>query len=371
LIDSVSTLITIDLDALEDNYRFCRQHMPAASCAAVVKADAYGLGIRKIAPALRQAGCRQFFTATHREGVTLRALLGDVEIYVFEGVTERSKNIFCQHDLVPVLITPAQYALWAEKARELDRALPAIIHIDTGMTRLGFGERELHELLARPGDLDWLDTRYVMTHFACADEPGAVKTREQLDRFDQLRSLLPPAPTSAGNSAGSLLGGDFAGDMARVGIALFGGNPYRGDMPPLKPVLRVQSRILQLREISAGTTVGYGATHTAKGDTRIATVGTGYADGYPWSLGNRGVASISGHRVPVVGRVSMDLVTLDVSSVPDQLVRPGRMVDLIGPEISLEEVAERAGTINYEILTRLGQRARRKFLGGPKGKGGP
>jgi len=332
----VSTLITIDLDALEANYRFCREQMQPVSCAAVVKADAYGLGLREIAPVLRHAGCRQFFTATHREGVTL----------------------------VPVLISPAHSACWAQMARSLGRPLPAIIHIDTGMTRLGFGERELHELLERPEDLDWLDTRYIMTHFACADEPGEITTHEQLDRFNRLHQLLPPAPTSIGNSAGGLLGGDFSGDMARIGIALFGGNPYQGGMPPLKPVLRVQSRILQLREISEGTTVGYGATYRAKSKTRIATVGTGYADGYPWSLGNHGIASIGGHRVPVVGRVSMDLITLDVTGIPDELVQPGCMVDLIGPDISLEEVAERAGTINYEILTRLGQRARRKFLGG-------
>ena len=362
----MSTLITIDLDALEANYRFCREQMQPASCAAVVKADAYGLGLREIAPVLRHAGCRQFFTATHAEGVTLRGLLPDVEIYVFEGVTELSQAAFCDHELVPVLISPAHSAFWANKARSLGRPLPAIIHIDTGMTRLGFGEHELHELLKRTEDLDWLDTRYIMTHFACADEPGASTSREQLERFNRLRQLLPPAPTSVGNSAGSLLGKNFSGDMSRIGIALFGGNPYQGDMPPLEPVLRVQSRILQLREISAGTTVGYGATYLAKSNTRIATVGTGYADGYPWSLGNHGIASIGGHRAPVVGRVSMDLITLDVTGIPDDLVQPGCMVDLIGPDISLEEVAERAGTINYEILTRLGQRARRKFLGGPK-----
>jgi alanine racemase len=364
----VSTLITVDLDALEANFRFCRDQLRGASCAAVVKADAYGLGIRKIAPALRQAGCCQFFTATHREGATLRALLPDVEIYVFEGIAKQSMAVFCEHGLVPVLITPAQCALWAKQARGLGHPLRSIIHIDTGMTRLGFGERELHEILKKPEDLEWLDTRYIMTHFACADEQGKAKTQEQLDRFNRLRRLLPPAPTSIGNSAGGLLGKDFAGDMARIGIALFGGNPYQDGMPPLKPVLRVQSRILQLREITEGTTVGYGATYTAKSNTRIATVGTGYADGYPWSLGNRGIASVGGYRVPVVGRVSMDLITLDVSDVPDDLVQPGSMVDLIGPDISLEEVAERAGTISYEILTQLSQRARRKFLGGPKGK---
>ncbi len=362
----MSTLITVDLDSLEANYRFCREQLHPASCAAVVKADAYGLGIRRIAPALSHAGCSQFFTATFREGITLRSLVPDAEVYVFEGVTEVSLDAICEHHLVPVLISPAHSSLWAGRARELGHPLPAIIHIDTGMTRLGFGEPELLELLRGRDLLDWIDIRYVMTHYACADDTKADKTRRQLERFDRLRKLLPPAPTSVGNSAGGLLGKPWSGDMARIGIALFGGNPYLDEMPPLKPVLRVQSRILQLRDIRAGTTVGYGATHEAGSNRLIATVGTGYADGYPWSLGNKGIASVGGHRVPVVGRVSMDLITLDVSGVPLELVQPGQMVDLIGPDISLEEVAERAGTINYEILTRLSQRARRKFLGGPE-----
>lgn len=361
----MSTLITVDLEALEANYQFCRDQLRPASCAAVVKADAYGLGINRIAPALWHAGCSQFFTATFREGVTLRSLLPDAEVFVLEGVTEVSLDAFCEHQLIPVLISPAHSTIWAERARELGRPLPAIIHVDTGMTRLGFGEPELGELLQGREDLDWLDTRYVMTHYACADDSETDITRQQLEQFDRLRKLLPPAPTSVGNSAGGLLGEPWSGDMARIGIALFGGNPYLGDLPPLKPVLRVQSRVLQLREINPGTTVGYGATHRANSHTMIATVGTGYADGYPWSLGNRGIASVGGHRVPVVGRVSMDLITLDVTGVPAELVQPGQMVDLIGPDISLEEVAERAGTINYEILTRLSQRARRKFLGGP------
>ena len=360
----MSTLITIDLDALEANFRFCSEKLQPARCAAVVKADAYGLGVRKIAPVLRRAGCRQFFTATHREGAALRALLPDAEIYIMEGVTERSLTIFCDHGLVPVLITPAHSALWAAQGRKLSRRLPAIIHIDTGMTRLGFGERELGQLLQQPDDLDWLDIRFIMTHYACADEPNDAKTRKQLGQFDRLRGLLPPAPTSIGNSAGGLLGQSFSGDIARLGIALFGGNPYQNEMPELKPVIRVQSRILQVREIDEGTTVGYGATYSAKQPMRIATVGTGYADGYPWSLGNRGIASVGGHRVPVVGRVSMDMITLDVTSVPDELLRAGLMVDLIGPGLTLEEVAELAGTINYEILTRLSQRARRRYLGG-------
>jgi alanine racemase len=362
----VSTLITIDLDALTANYRYCRDRVGPASCAAVVKADAYGLGLARIAPALFSAGCRQFFTATHGEGVALRALLPNADVYVFEGVTALSAGAFREHGLVPVLITPGQSADWAARARREGRALPAVLDIDTGMTRLGFGRQELQQLLAHGADLDGLDIRYVMTHLACADERGSARVGEQLQRFDELRRLLPPAPTSIGNSAGSLLGAASCGDMARLGIALFGGNPYLDERHPAEPVLRIQSSILQLREISEPTPVGYGSTWTAPPGARIATVGTGYADGYPWSLGNRGVAAVGGHRVPVVGRVSMDLITLDVTGVPDALVQPGCLVDLIGPEVSLEEVAERAGTINYEILTRLSQRARRLYIGGPE-----
>jgi alanine racemase len=362
----VSTLITIDLDALTANFRYCRDRIAPASCAAVVKADAYGLGLARIAPALFSAGCRQFFTATHGEGVALRGLLPDAEIYVFEGVTAQSSDAFCRHGLAPVLITPGQCAEWAARARRDGRALPAVLDIDTGMTRLGFGRRDLQQLLEHGADLEWLDIRYVMTHLACADERGSFRVGEQLKRFDELRRLLPPAPTSIGNSAGSLLGAESSGDMARLGIALFGGNPYLDKQHAAKPVLRIQSRILQLREITEPTPVGYGATWTAPPGSRIATVGTGYADGYPWSLGNRGVAAVGGRRVPVVGRVSMDLITLDVTGLPDERVQPGCLVDLIGPDVSLEEVAERAGTINYEILTRLSQRARRVFIGGPE-----
>jgi alanine racemase len=361
----VSTLITIDLDALTANYRYCRDRVAPASCAAVVKADAYGLGLARIAPALFSAGCRQFFTATHREGMVLRALLPHAEIYVFEGVTAESEEALRSHGLVPVLITPEQGAGWAARARREGRTLPAVLDIDTGMTRLGFGRSELQRLLELRADLEWLDIRYVMTHLACADDRESGMVREQLQRFDELRRPLPPAPTSIGNSAGSLLGAAASGDLARMGIALFGGNPYLDDHHKAAPVLRIQSRILQLREITEPTPVGYGATWTAPPGSRIATVGTGYADGYPWSLGNRGVAAVGGHRVPVVGRVSMDLITLDVSGVPDERVQPGCLVDLIGPDISLEEVAERAGTINYEILTRLSQRARRLYIGGP------
>lgn len=361
----MSTILTIDLDALASNYRFCCKQVSPGTCAAVVKADGYGLGIKRVARALHHAGCRKFFTATHREGMTLRSLLPDVEIFVLEGVTELSIGAFQEQSLIPVLINLQQTRAWADLAAALGNPLPAIINIDTGMTRLGFAESELRKLASDPNLIRRIDLRYVMTHFACAEDTASAMPTQQLERFARLRALLPDAPTSIGNSAGSLRGPDLAGDLARVGIALFGGNPFGANGIPLRPVLRVQSRILQLREISTETTVGYGATFTARPGMKIATVGIGYADGYPWSLGNCGIAAIEGHRVPVIGRVSMDLITLDVSGLAEELIQPGQLVDLIGPDISLEEVAQRAGTITWEILTGLGQRANRTFLGGP------
>jgi alanine racemase len=365
----MSTILTIDLDALASNYRYCCEQVSPGTCAAVVKANGYGLGIRRVARALHHAGCRKFFTATHREGITLRSLLSDVDIFVLEGVTPFNIEAFPENRLVPVLINLQQARDWAGLAAACGRPLPAIVNIDTGMTRLGFSESELGELAASPSLTGRIDLRYVMTHFACAEDTSSAMPARQLERFDRLRGMLPEAPTSIGNSAGSLRGPDLAGDLARVGIALFGGNPFGANGIPLRPVLRVQSRILQLREITQETTVGYGATFRARPGMKIATVGIGYADGYPWSLGNRGIASIEGRRVPVVGRVSMDLITLDVSALPDELAKPGRLVDLIGPDISLEEVAALAGTISWEILTGLGQRANRTFLGGPPDRG--
>lgn len=361
----MSTILTIDLDALASNYRYCCEQVSPGTCAAVVKANGYGLGIQRVARALHHAGCRKFFTATHREGITLRSLLPEVDIYVLEGITSFNIDAFPEHRLVPVLINLQQAKDWAGLAGASGKSLPAIINIDTGMTRLGFSEQELRSLAADPALTGRIKLRYVMTHFACAEDTASAMPAQQLERFDRLRALLPDAPTSIGNSAGSLRGPELAGDLARVGIALFGGNPFGANGIPLRPVLRVQSRILQLREITQETTVGYGATFKAEPGMKIATVGIGYADGYPWSLGNRGIASIEGHRVPVVGRVSMDLITLDVSELPDEQVQPGQLVDLIGPDISLEEVARLAGTITWEILTGLGQRANRTFLGGP------
>jgi alanine racemase len=234
------------------------------------------------------------------------------------------------------------------------------LHIDTGMNRLGLTSDDVGKLAARRGLTAGVEL--VMTHLACADTPAHPLNREQLERFTRLRAQLPSVPTSIGNSAGTLIDAAHRGDVARPGIALYGGNPFSGAPNPMSRVVTLTAPILQIRDIDEPQPVGYGATYVASAPTRLAIVGLGYADGYPRNLGNRGTAAIKGRRVPVVGRVSMDLIAVDVGALKRGAVRVGDFVELIGPAVPLDEVAGTAGTIGYEILTGLGLRPTREYL---------
>jgi alanine racemase len=234
------------------------------------------------------------------------------------------------------------------------------------MTRLGLSRTEVDALAADRALLSALEIECVLTHLACADEPDHNLNADQLAAFASIRARLPKAKTSIGNSAGAFLGSAYHGDLVRPGIALYGGNPFAARPNPVEPVVSLRAPILQLRTLDAPATIGYGATYAATPPARIAVVGLGYADGYPRSLGNRGVASINGTRVPIVGRVSMDLLCLDVSSVPKHDLSEGMLVDMIGDGVALDEVAASAGTISYEILTRLGGHLRREYRGAAK-----
>ena len=364
--------LTIDLAAIAANHRLlCDRLGYGATCAAVVKADAYGLGIAHVAPALANAGCRDFFVASVDEGVALRGLLrsraAEAAIYVFLGPeSDDSTGDLIANNVTPVLNDPRQIEVWSRAARAAGRALDAIVHIDTGMSRLGLQASDVIRLAAAGGALDGVMVRAVMSHLACADDPSNPMNEEQLARFEEVRRLLPAAPASLANSAGILLGPRYHFDMVRPGIALYGGNPLMHKDNVLSQVINITSFITQVREIDRGHSVGYGATHRAAGPTRIATVPVGYADGYLRSLSNNAAASVGGVRVPVVGRVSMDLITLDVTAVPPERCQPGCPVELIGDAVTLDEVAAAAGTISYEILTRLGPRLRREYVGGPE-----
>ncbi|NIW24610.1 MAG: alanine racemase, partial [Gammaproteobacteria bacterium] len=258
---------------------------------------------------------------------------------------------------VPVLNSLAQARRWVEHGGTQDH--PVAVHIDTGMSRLGFSASEVEGLAGDADLLAQLHIGLVMTHLACADEPDNALNAAQLARFDALRALLPDIKTSVGNSAGILSGN--SGDLARAGVALYGGNPFIGRPNPMQTVARLFSPILQIREIDAPATVGYGATHRVEPPARLATVGAGYADGYPRSLGNAGSAYLGGVEVPVVGRVSMDMLTIDVSGVATDVAVPGAMVELMGDHVSIDELASVAGTISYELLTGLGRRWTRRY----------
>jgi alanine racemase len=360
---SAGAVLRIDLDALARNYRTLRQHFTGKALAAVVKADGYGLGAIRVAPALAAAGCEHFFVAHIDEGIAVRAVLPEAAIHVLNGLIPGTAEIYREHRLIPVLNTPEEVEAWTRFARG-DVSLTADIHVDTGMSRLGMELKAAEALFAEPGRLAGLAIGHLISHLACSEEQDNPMNREQLARFAPLRRMLAKVPASFVNSSGIFLGADFHFDLGRPGAALYGINPLPGQPSPMAQVVRLQGKILQVRDIDSPRTVGYGATHRAALGRRIATVAVGYADGYLRSFSNTGFGFVGEIRVPVVGRVSMDLMTLDVTEAPPALVQPGCFVDLIGPHNPVDAVAETAGTIGYEILTGLGQRYHRIYSGG-------
>ena len=357
-------ILTIDLAALVANWQHLADLAAPARAAAVVKADAYGIGARQAIPALAKAGCRTFCVATIGEGIAARALTPDAEILILNGLMADTEREFRDHDLTPVLNDPAEIEAWGRAARERDQRWPAAIHLDTGMTRLGLDERAVERLIEQPDLLAGIDLRYWLSHLVAAEEADDTRCQAQLARFGDWQGRLKPANASLANSSGIFRGGAFHLDLVRPGVALHGANPTPGQPNPMRQVVQLQGRILQVRDVDRPLTVGYGAAHAVPGPGRIATVAVGYADGYFRTLGGRGFGVLAGHRVPVVGRVSMDTLSLDVSDVPPEASRRGALVDLIGGGVDLDELAGLAGTIAYELLTALGRRFHREYLGG-------
>ncbi|MBM3733634.1 MAG: alanine racemase [Acidimicrobiia bacterium] len=366
---TAGAIVTIDLRAVAGNWRMLKARLaPGSECAAVVKADAYGLGASRVAPALAKAGCRTFFVVTLDEGLDLAPHLPGCAVYVLAPPLAGNEAAIADAKLIPVLNTLGDIAAWSAFARDTGRELPAALHADTGMRRLGLTPAEVATLANEPDRLDGIDVRLFLSHLACADEPHHPLNAKQLAQFIAAKSRLATAgiapAASLANSSGIFLAPEYHFDLVRPGAALYGIAPVPGEPNPMAQAVRVQAKILQVRDVDAAETVGYGATHRFARPSRIATVAAGYADGYPRSLGNAGTCCIGEHRAAVVGRVSMDLTTIDVSGLPEDLVRPGTLVDLIGPHNPLDDVAAAAGTIGYELLTRLGRRAHRVWLEG-------
>ncbi len=357
------TVLTVDLDALTDNYRTLRARLKGASCAGVVKADAYGLGVKRVAPALAASGCSEFFVAHLGEGLDVRAATPrDANVYVLNGLLPGEEEEFRASGLTPVLNNLEQIARWSEASRKTSGKLPGVVHIDTGMSRLGLPPSEAAILMREPERLAAIDLRYVMSHLACAEEDTPLNEAQRRE-FEAFRSQFPGAKASLANSSGIFLGLPYHFDLVRPGCALYGINPLPGRPNPVRQVARLDGKILQIHEVDPPRTVGYGATHRVTRRTRIATVAAGYADGWPRTLSGRGSAFTGEIRVPVIGRVSMDLTTIDISAAPH--LQPGDTVQLLGDRLPVDEVADTAGTIGYEILTRLGARYHRVYMGGP------
>lgn len=357
-------ILTVDLAALRANYRLLAQRAAGAVCAAVLKSDAYGLGAAQVAPALYREGCRQFFIAHLEEGMALRGFLpAEAEIFVLHGPPEATEADFSAFNLIPVLNSASQVAGWSAYARRQGRALPAIIQLDTGMSRMGLAPAEVDAWLADPHFLDGIALRCLMSHLACADEPGHPMNVQQLARFRALRASLPGCAGSLANSSAIFLGRDYHFDLVRPGAALYGIAPQAGLANPLQSVVRLQGKVLQTRTIQRGEHVGYGLRYTAADVCRVATVSVGYADGWLRSASNQGAALVDGVRVPQIGTISMDSLTLDISALPDGRVGPGTLVDLICPELPVDVVARMANSIGYEVLTNLGQRYHRQYVG--------
>ena len=355
--DFEAARLTVRLKAIAANYRTYRRLAGPTAVAAVVKADAYGLGAARVAPALAGAGCDSFFVARLEEGIALRKHLARARIFVLDGASPDAVPALISHRLTPVLNSLSEIAAWSAAAGVGQSALDAVIHVDTGMNRLGLSGDELAQLSGEKAKrLSGLNLVLVMSHLACSDDPANPLNAEQLSRFRQALAMLPPAPASLAASHGAMLGMEYHFDLVRPGIALYGANPQsrEGAGSPVPNLMQtaavLTARVLQLRRIDSGQSVGYGATFHAKRPSMLATVALGYADGYPRTLSNKGIAVLGGTRAPVVGRISMDLMILDVTGLP---VHVGDEAELLGDHISLGEVAAMAGTNEYEILTRL------------------
>ncbi|MDO1581673.1 alanine racemase [Rhizobium oryzicola] len=365
--------LTVDLQALADNWRDMAHRSGKARASAVVKADAYGLGIEDCGVTLYHAGARDFFVAAASEGATLRPYAPEARIFVLSGIWPGQEEIFFENDLVPVLASEEQLAFWMSVISERG-PYPCALQVDTGFNRLGLAMADalaLADDVSRPASFDPV---LVLSHLHSGDTPSSETNRQQLDSFRQVSAAFEGIESSLAASAGIFLGSEYHFDLTRPGIALYGGEAVNGVANPMRPVATAEARIVQIRTAKAGETVSYGATHRLTRDSRLAIAAVGYADGYLRNLSGSGIplrnavpqsahAFLNGHRIPVIGRITMDLTIFDVTDLPATVAQAGDYIELFGPNMALDEVARAAGTIGYELLTSLGLRYERQYFG--------
>ena len=360
---SASGRLSIDLAALKRNYRLIAGLVAPARVAPVVKADAYGLGAFAVSKVLRKAGCTHFFVAQLEEALALkRQLPVDVTLMVLNGLMPGTEEACACAGIVPVLNSLEQAMAWSAVAEKLGRPLPASLQFDTGMSRLGVSLEAAARLANDPAFRTSVPLMTVMSHLACAETRDHLANEHQRSTFEALSDMFPGVPRSLANSGAAFFPSDFHGDFVRAGIALYGGAPSGNKKNPMHPVVQVEARVIQIRTVPAGTPVGYGLSFTAERESHIATIGVGYADGWLRSLSHCGAAWFQGVRLPIAGRISMDSATLDVTELPEGMLKPGDWVELVGSSQSIDDVARDAGTISYEVLTRLGSRFHRTYV---------
>jgi alanine racemase len=353
-------ILTIDLGAVRSNYRALRAQVSPTECAAVVKADAYGCGIEPIVRALNEAGCKTYFVAHLAEGRQVRALAPEASIYALNGLPPGAAAAFARAHVRPVIGSLHELAEWDVFCATSGWRGGAALHFDTGMNRLGIGADEAAALAQRIRIPDHGVT-LVMSHFACADTPAHALNNRQIQLFRELRSMFRGIPASLANSSGIFLGPSAHCDLVRPGYALYGGNPTPAAKNLMTPVIGLRARIVQVRTLARGDTVGYGATWTAHRAARIAIVSVGYGDGYPRAGGGSDARTtaevmIGETACRVIGRISMDLLAVDVTALPDNSARRGEWATLIGGAISIDDLAAHCGTIGYELMCNLGPR---------------
>ena len=358
-----NSYLEINIDSIIHNYQLINNKVGNTECAAVLKADAYGMGASVVAKALDKVGCSTFFVATIDEGIELRACFSKNEnqIAVLSGLLEGSEDIFYSNKLTPVLNDTEQIKKWAIYNKQKKISAPSIIHIDTGMNRLGLTINEFYDIIKKPTELKELRIGWIMSHLACGDQPRDIMNEKQLSVFLNAKKEFPNVKASLANSAGVFLGQSYHLDMVRPGIALYGSGSGSIPSNPLKQVIKLYSRILQIRTLSTGASVGYGASYRVSEPTRVATVGLGYADGYLRSLSNCSWVFFNGVKLPVIGRISMDYITIDITQIASEKIKTGDFIEIIGDKFTLDDLATVANTVPHELLTRLGTRHHRIY----------
>ncbi|AGF74877.1 alanine racemase [Bartonella australis AUST/NH1] len=358
-----TAVATIDLGAIAENYTILSQRTAPIECSAVVKANAYGMGVEKIAPTLYHAGCRTFFIAQITEALQLKAILPpDATLALLNDIPPTAEEFIAQSGIVPVLNSWQTIESWRTLCQKTGKKFPAIVQIDTGMNRSGLNQKELQQLINDPSLFAKADIKYVMSHLANADDATHPFNRVQLAATKTALAQLPACKASLANSGGIFLGPDFYFDLVRPGIALYGIDPHKKYPTSLKPVLKLEAQVMQSQNIDAGMPVGYGGSFITRRSSVLATISVGYADGWLRALSNKGAVYFNGHKLPITGRVSMDSIIVDATDLKDKKPERGDWVELIGTHQTIENISADANSIPHEILASLGSRCKRIYI---------